>query len=268
MPWDVFCRVIDNFGDFGVCGRLCADLAERGHTVRLWVDDASALTWMVPASQRPPLVQVIRWEADVQEPGDVVIEAFGCNPPEAFVARMQRPAPPVWINLEYLSAEDWVERCHGLRSPVMSGPGAGLSKWFYYPGFTRATGGLLREPAQDNARASWQADHQVHRDRWLTSQGIRPPAPGEHLLSLFCYEAAPVHALLDTLALDDQQPTLVLATPGFATGLMRSWQATRPTPGHLTLHDIPHLGQHDFDRLLWSCDLNFVRGEDSAVRAL
>ena len=28
------------------------------------------------------------------------------------------------------------------------------------------------------------------------------------------------------------------------------------------------LTQHDFDHLLWACDLNFVRGEDSLVRAL
>jgi uncharacterized repeat protein (TIGR03837 family) len=267
MLWDVFCRVIDNFGDIGVCWRLCADLADRGHMVRLWVDDASALSWMAPESERSPRIQVLHWNDGVQEPGDVVVEAFGCNPPDVFVARMQRPAPPAWINLEYLSAEDWVERCHGLRSPVMSGPGAGLNKWFYYPGFTRATGGLLREPGQDITRDSRQSAPPAQRDRWLTSQGIQAPAPGEHLLSLFCYEHAPVHALLDALALNGQ-PTRVLLTPGFATHLARAWQATRATPGHLALHELPPLSQRDFDRLLWACDLNFVRGEDSAVRAL
>ena len=46
--WDIFCQVIDNFGDIGVCWRLAADLAARGHQVRLWVDDASALHWMAP----------------------------------------------------------------------------------------------------------------------------------------------------------------------------------------------------------------------------
>ncbi|MGH6648675.1 elongation factor P maturation arginine rhamnosyltransferase EarP [Aquabacterium sp.] len=267
MLWDVFCRVIDNFGDIGVCWRLCADLAERGHAVRLWVDDASALGWMAPELDRSSLIQVLHWDAPPQEPGDIVIEAFGCNPPEAFVARMQRPIPPVWINLEYLTAEDWVERCHGLRSPVMSGPGAGLSKWFYYPGFTRATGGLLRESGMDAARQAWRADHPRPRDRWLAAHGLRPPAPGEQLLSLFCYEPAPVAALLDSLA-EGGRPTQVLVTPGFAMQLVRAWQSTRPVPEHLTLHELPHLSQREFDHLLWACDLNFVRGEDSAVRAL
>lgn len=267
MLWDVFCRVIDNFGDIGVCWRLAADLAERGHAVRLWVDDASALAWMAPEAERSPLVQLLHWDAATQEPGDVVIEAFGCNPPDAFVARMQRPAPPVWINLEYLSAEDWVERCHGLRSPVMSGPGAGLSKWFYYPGFTRATGGLMREPTVDTTRESWQSDHPAQRDQWLSAHGIRPPAHGEHLLSLFCYEPAPVASLLDALV-QAGQPTQVLLTPGYATQLARSWQAARSEQHTLRLHELPHLTQRGFDPLLWACDLNFVRGEDSAVRAL
>jgi uncharacterized repeat protein (TIGR03837 family) len=261
MQWDVFCRVIDNFGDIGVCWRLCADLAERGHAVRMWVDDASALGWMAPEQDRSPLVQVLPWDAPPLEAGDVVVEAFGCNPPDAFVARMQRPAPPVWINLEYLSAEAWVERCHGLRSPVMSGPGAGLSKWFFYPGFTPATGGLLREPGLVAARETWQ------RDAWLTAHGVPMPLAGEHLLSLFCYAPAPVDALLDALS-QDGQPVQLLVTPGYATQLTRSWQARHATPAHLRFHELPHLSQRAFDGLLWACDLNLVRGEDSAVRAL
>jgi uncharacterized repeat protein (TIGR03837 family) len=33
------------------------------------------------------------------------------------------------------------------------------------------------------------------------------------------------------------------------------------------LHVIPFIAQDDHDKLLWSCDINFVRGEDSSVRA-
>ena len=154
MLWDIFCRVIDNHGDIGVCWRLSRDLVKRGHQVRLWVDDASALTWMAPEGLSAwPAVTLRAWQeaedaARIQDlaAGDIVIEAFGCELPAPFVARMVRPSPPVWINLEYLSAEAYVERCHGLRSPVCSGPGAGLNKWFFYPGFTEATGGLMREP--------------------------------------------------------------------------------------------------------------------------
>jgi len=141
MQWDVFCRVVDNHGDLGVCWRLAADLGARGEQVRLWVDDPRALAWMAPAGA--PGVAVVPWQAPLPDvtPGDVVVEAFGCNPPDAFVKRMAQRRP-VWINLEYLSAEPYVERSHGLPSPRPEG-----MKWFFYPGFTPATGGLLREPA-------------------------------------------------------------------------------------------------------------------------
>lgn len=269
MLWDVFCRVVDNFGDIGVCWRLCADLAERGHDVRLWVDDASALSWMAPVAKRPPGLQLRPWDSPPEEPGDVVIEAFGCNPPDAFVNLMQRPAPPVWINLEYLSAEAWVERCHGLRSPVMSGPGNGLTKWFFYPGFTPRTGGLLREANAMARRTQWQQDQAACRHDWLNRHGVAPLAADERLVSLFCYQLAPVGALLDSLMAGDR-PVRVLVMPGFAGLLTRAWQLQNSAaPRHVTLHEMPaFLSQVDFDQLLWCCDLNFVRGEDSAVRAL
>lgn len=275
MLWDVFCRVIDNFGDLGVCWRLSADLAARGHGVRLWVDDASPLAWMAP--QGHPGVEVRPWSdaerADLgTRPGDVVIEAFGCDPPDAFLAAMQRPQPPTWVNLEYLSAESYVERSHGLRSPVFSGPATGLNKRFFYPGFTPATGGLLREP---DLLARQQRFHAMQRLAWLHGVGV-PAQPDDALVSVFCYAGAPLAAWLDALADEalaggpHHPVTRILLTPGHATRLARDWaqQASSARVQALQLHTLPSLSQFDFDHLLWSCDLNIVRGEDSAVRAL
>lgn len=272
MLWDVFCQVIDNFGDIGVCWRLACDLGSRGHHVRLWVDDASALAWMAPQSASQPGVSVHDWAQATQpemvpEPGAVVIEAFGCNPPEAFVARMQRPAPPRWVNLEYLSAEAYVERSHGLASPVWSGPGQGLVKRFFYPGFTPRTGGLLREPGLLERQAAFAA-HPEARHGWLASQGITL-RENEGLINLFCYGSAPVANLLDQLA-GQPDPVRVLLTPGHATRLARAWRRDRHGAhlGGLALSELPALPQSEFDTLLWCGDLNLVRGEDSAVRAL
>jgi uncharacterized repeat protein (TIGR03837 family) len=36
----------------------------------------------------------------------------------------------------------------------------------------------------------------------------------------------------------------------------------------LSIVYLPQLTQTNYDHLLWSCDLNFVRGEDSLVRAI
>lgn len=254
MQWDVFCRVIDNFGDIGVCWRLCADLAARGETVRLWADDASACAWMAPAGA--PGVTVHPWpEGPVDAvPGDVVIEAFGCELPADFVERMTRCAPPpVWLNLEYLSAEGYVARSHGLASPQRNG----LTKWFFYPGFTPDTGGLLRE-ADALARMSLNDDTDG-----LRTLGIEPE-PGERLVSLFCYENASLPMFVQALS---RQPTLLLLS-----GTQSQWQVARLLGGErhfgrLRVQALPLLPQHAYDDLLRRCDLNFVRGEDSFVRA-
>jgi uncharacterized repeat protein (TIGR03837 family) len=246
LLWDVYCRVIDNLGDGGVCWRLAADLAGRGQRVRLVIDDATSLAFMAPGGAAG--VEVLAWPGP-DAAGDVVIEAFGCDPPEAMVAAMaQQAPPPVWINLEYLSAEPYVERSHGLPSPQRNG----LTKWFFYPGFTARTGGLLREPRLADERAGFD------RDAWLQARHIAPRA-GERTVTLFCYDNPALPALLDELS---RAPTLLLLTPGPAQA-----QVTSAPPG-IRLQRLPWLSQHDFDRLLWSSDLNFVRGEDSLVRAL
>ncbi|MES2415162.1 MAG: elongation factor P maturation arginine rhamnosyltransferase EarP [Pseudomonadota bacterium] len=279
LQWDIFCKVIDNFGDIGVCWRLSADLASRGHRVRLWVDDASALVWMAPEGCAG--VAVLTWQSPLAQPHlqlldtsrtDVLVEAFGCEIPGEFLAacvQRTRPSahPPVWINLEYLTAEPYAERSHGLPSPVNSGPAAGWTKWFFYPGFTSRTGGLLREPGltlrqQQFDRSAWLADHGID---WQ----------GKALISLFCYEPPALAVLLqelDSRGLNGR-PVRLLVAAGRAQEAVRAAQASGALlPGNvnprLEITFLPLMSQSDFDHLLWACDLNFVRGEDSIIRAI
>ncbi|MFC5522448.1 elongation factor P maturation arginine rhamnosyltransferase EarP [Polaromonas jejuensis] len=278
--WDIFCKVIDNFGDIGVCWRLAADLAGRGQQVRLWVDDASALGWMAPAGCEG--VRVLPWTGPLdlvaagleQQAPDVMVEAFGCEiAPEfiAFCARKEWAAgiKPVWINLEYLSAEPYVERCHAMPSPVMSGPAAGWTKWFFYPGFTAATGGLLREPGLAGRQARFD------RAGWLAAQHI--PWNGEKLVSLFCYEPAALSELLAQWAAHglDGEPVRLLVAAGRAEkavkAVLNNEKGLQPLLDgrkQLSISYLNLLTQQEFDHLLWACDLNFVRGEDSVLRAL
>ena len=280
LQWDIFCKVIDNFGDIGVAWRLAADLAGRGHRVRLWVDDAAALAWMAPAGLKN--VQVLPWAACIDlmpanlesNPTDVLIESFGCDVAPEFIAACVGAASansqkPLWINLEYLSAERYVERCHGLPSPVASGPAAGWTKWFFYPGFTGATGGLLVEPGLAARQAGFD------RTAWLATHGI--DTAREKLVSLFCYEPDALADLLAQLArqgLDGQPVRLLVAAgrPASAVKAAFNEEISRlcNASGHnlLSISYLPLLSQMQFDHLLWACDLNFVRGEDSLVRAL
>jgi uncharacterized repeat protein (TIGR03837 family) len=272
MLWDIFCKVIDNHGDIGVCWRLSTQLAARGERVRLWVDDGSALGWMAPGGCAG--VQVMPWDAQLQpqEPGAVVIEAFGCELAPAFQraianAATRRGGQPAWINLEYLTAQAFAERNHGLPSPVLTGPAAGLTKHFFYPGFTRQTGGLLRELDLMQRQARFDADG------WLKRQGI-PAGEETRRVSLFCYEPSLLDQLLTHWGRGPDR-TSVLVTAGRAAAAVRAALARKAElhpqwnrTAALSVSWLPLLTQVEFDHLLWACDLNFVRGEDSLVRAL
>jgi uncharacterized repeat protein (TIGR03837 family) len=267
LLWDIFCTVIDNHGDLGVCWRLSRQLRDAGHRVRLWVDDASALAWMAPtASQgKEPGIELHPWQHATQmvmlsslPPADVWIEAFACEIPETFVAHgvASRQQQPAWINLEYLSAEDWVPRMHGLPSPIMSGPAKGWTKRFFYPGFTSDTGGLLRE------NTLLQRQNEFDRTVWRDAHASHL-APGGRLISLFCYEPTHLPQLLAQLAGTSDH---LLVTPGRPLAAVQQAVASMAQPPRWS--DLPYTDQDGFDEMLWACDLNFVRGEDSLVRAL
>lgn len=261
--WDIFCQVIDNFGDIGVCWRLAAELGARGAQVHLHIDDASALAWMAP--QGAANVHVLPYDATYSTHPDVVIEAFGCEAPAPYLhalaqhhARRQATQQrlPVLVNLEYLSAEAYVARCHRLPSLIMSGPATGMTRWFFYPGFTPQTGGLIQE-ANHAAR---HADFDRHA--WRAAHGL---TENDCAISLFCYEPAALPQLLEQLytPASGLQPRL-LVTPGRATAAVQSHAAAAT----LTPIYLPARPQAQFDEMLWGCDLNLVRGEDSLVRAL
>jgi uncharacterized repeat protein (TIGR03837 family) len=275
--WDIFCRVIDNYGDIGVCWRLARQLAnEYPAQVRLWVDELDALIKIWPSAisadqQLLEKVEVRVWREAFDaaiEPADAAVEAFACNLPDSYLAAMKRKiTPPHWFNLEYLSAEDWVEGCHGLLSihPLL-----GLKKMFFFPGFTPKTGGLLKEASLLDERDQFLGSPSNRID-FLKGLDVTP-AENELIVSLFGYENTAIASLLDTW-IQSPTPVLCLVPPSKALPSINNHlgQALNLgdefVQGGLRLQVIPFLTQTDYDRLLWACDINFVRGEDSFVRA-
>jgi uncharacterized repeat protein (TIGR03837 family) len=270
---DIFCAVIDNFGDVGVCWRLARQLAnEHGCAVRLWLDRPEVLALLLPAMRQGRQIEGVwidDWQqAELAEPVDVVIEAFACNPPSAYILRMARQPLPAWINLEYLSAEEWIEDSHLMPSKH---PELGINKYFYFPGFTSKTGGLLKEGGLDTARGQFQADVEAQRQFWRAC-GMAMPQQGALSVSLFAYENAALPALLDAWAAGEHAihcaVPLGRPLPAIAAWWGEDLRAGEVVErGNLCIAAVPFLSQSDYDRLLWACDLNFVRGEDSFVRA-
>lgn len=274
--WSIFCRVVDNYGDIGVCWRLARMLVRhhRKH-VRIWLDAPQALTKILGREESEvghrtiEGVEVLPWLppfGSVSE-DDVVIEAFSCDlPDDALSVMAARTPPPRWINLEYLSAEDWIEECHGLPSPH---PRLPLVRQFFFPGFTPATGGVLREPDllerrnrfRDSARA-WLNRHtgcDISTDAWV--------------ISLFAYAQPDLTQLMRVWAASSRPVWLVVPAGRVVPDVARHFGLDTLTVGEHRSSDalnvliLPFTDQDTYDRLLWACDLNFVRGEDSFMRA-
>ncbi|MGY2289608.1 elongation factor P maturation arginine rhamnosyltransferase EarP [Pseudomonas sp. SDO528_S397] len=275
--WDIFCSVVDNYGDIGVTWRLARQLvAEHGCAVRLWVDDLRAFERLCPQVDTEAQQQ---WQEGVDvrhwphtgcpgEAADVIIAAFACQlPPDYMEAMAARERLPLWMNLDYLSAEEWVVGCHGLPSVKFKG----VQKYFFFPGFRPHTGGLLREAGLLEQRQAFQQDAQAQQ-HFLQNLGIFPAA-GARLMSLFAYENAGLASWFDALA-QDGQATHLLVPEGRILGDVQRWLGGDSLAagavhqrGALTVQVIAFVRQEHYDRLLWCCDFNAVRGEDSFVRA-
>ncbi|ADJ64550.1 elongation factor P maturation arginine rhamnosyltransferase EarP [Herbaspirillum seropedicae] len=277
---DLFCKVVDNYGDIGICWRLARQLArEHGIAVRLWVDDLVSFARIWPSVDTQALTQqregvtVQHWRGqddhyEASDIPDVVIEFFGCELPPAYVEAMaQRPLKPLWFNLEGLSAEPWVEGCHTLPSPHRS---LKLTKYFFFPGFNERTGGLSFEADLEAQRQAFLASGQGAA--FLAGLGVTAQEAQGCKVSLFCYDYAPIAELFASWQAAPA-PVTCLVPEGVGRAAVEAFlgapmmAGTAATRGQLSVRVLPFVPQTDYDRLLWSCDLNFVRGEDSFVRA-
>ena len=272
---DVFCRVVDNYGDAAVCWRLARSLAsEQGFRVRLWIDRPEVLAALRPALdpgldvQRLDAVEVRRSPppADEVDLPDIAIDAFGGGLPDGYASALAARRPrALWIVLEYLTAERWAADVHRLASPH---PVLDIRRRFFCPGFDPDTGGLLRERGLQEARAAFEADTR-EQARFRQRLGLPRPDGQAALVSLFGYANPGLHDLLPAMAAGPR-PVVLAVAPGPLADGVADWfsSAGAASAGVLQVHTLPFLSQPDYDRLLWSSDLNFVRGEDSLVRGL
>lgn len=273
--YDIFCTVIDNYGDIATCWRLACQLQQRhGINVKLWVDELAALKSLVPqaqlncSNQYLNYIQVCHWTDTFQfdKAADVVIESFGCELPSVYRQAMLNQHS-LCINLEYFSCEEWVLGCHGLRSFQADG----LHKYFFFPGLTSGTGGVLYESDYDVQRLNFTQDAQ---DNWFEQWQLPRPNANSLRISLFGYENKAIINLLEQASKLDHAVELYCPISKLChhvtdyLGDFAIQAGKTHTLGKMRLHFIPFLPQTEYDRLLWCCDLNFVRGEESLIRGL
>lgn len=263
--WDIFCKIVDNYGDMGICWRLSQQLVkEHQLQVRLFIDNfttAKKIIASLDSSLQQQFIQGVEicpWPALEITPADVVIETFSCGLPDAYLQQMVA-TQSIWINLEYLSAEAWVSDFHARPSPH---PTLKIIKHFYFPGFKNDTGGLIREKNITKKLDSYPCENQNDSHE----QSLK--------ISLFCYPNAPIHELLTCLQSNKRKVIVYVPANGILPKIASYFGkkslsiAETLTCGNLTCQVLPFLTQENYDQLLRTCDLNFVRGEDSWIRAI
>ncbi len=265
MRWDIFCQIVDNYGDAGICWRLARSLSSlHGQEVRIFCDDLPTLN-LLASGVDPEIkakIALLPWEASFQnarhlpQAPDVVIEAFGCELPERYLAGLlMAPKKPIMINLEYLSAEPWIIEFHGKASPQSHG----IPKYFFFPGFQDEVGGLLLDPIPSLGNVSAKNIPSILQEAWSS---LRPSAKR---ISIFCYPGAPLQKWLEDLGKLNQKFDIVL-THGIAELLNLTTGKPISLPSNIQLISIPFVSQDDYDWVLSQCDFNIVRGEDSFIR--
>ena len=265
----IFCRVIDNFGDAGVTWRLAKRLRDLAFPVTLVIDDFKTLGALVHDLDTTKTcadvrgIRIVNWdtfESEVNQGNletiggtwpNLVLETFGCRLPDAVEKGLCDGLERLYMNLDYLSAEEWVEGSHKIWGLHPSLP---IKKLWYFPGFTDKTGGVLIEDGLDEAR------QQFDRTTWLTQYGAKLD---RKTLFFFAYPVNAIDQLAAGLRRLDEPINLLLA-PGAASDLLA--QALEGAQ-HIHLVRLPFVPQESFDDILRASDAVIIRGEDSFVRA-
>lgn len=256
MLISIFCEVIDNFGDIGVCYRLAKNLIKNNIQVNLYINDLHCLAKIIPLNiiefdvnlkcQKLDNIQIIHWQNDVNDTieydnADKIINAFACKLPSIYQQTM--PKNIVWIQLDYLALGKWAKEYHGLYAYIHQ-----HKRYFFTPSFYPNTGGLLTNDfhlIQDNDKQSLMHKYNIQK----INTNIH--------IFIFAYIN---QNLLDSLVILQQFSHVKIFMP-------ISVYVNLPKPVQINITPLDFCSQNDFDNLLQVFDILWVRGEDSFIRA-
>ncbi|WP_241761725.1 elongation factor P maturation arginine rhamnosyltransferase EarP, partial [Fusobacterium nucleatum] len=135
---DIFCEVIDNYGDVGVAYRLAREFKRvyPNRKLRFIINQTHEINLIKKSED----VEILTYKDifKIENPADLIIETFACNIPDEYMDKALKNSKFI-INLEYFSAEDWVDDFH-LQESLLGG---NLKKYFFIPGLSKKSGGIL-----------------------------------------------------------------------------------------------------------------------------
>ena len=125
---EIFCEIIDNFGDIGVVYRISKELKNLYQNARIRIvlnrlEEFRAINKKVRDTEYQEIdglicttFDYVKKNAESFDTADLFIEAFGCDVLEEYIFAIAKEKSKLWINLEYLSGEKWIEDFQVCRS--------------------------------------------------------------------------------------------------------------------------------------------------------
>ena len=275
---DIFCEIIDNFGDIGVVYRISKELKKIFQNVRIRMvlnrlEEFKAINKKVKDidfQEIDGLICVtekyVKENAETFGTADVFIEAFGCNVPEEYIKRAKENSK-LWINLEYLSGEKWVEDFHLCESLIDSKT---LKKIFFMPGFSEKSGGVII----DSGFLERMKFGKENRDEVFKKYFKDFDLKDKFIGTVFSYEKN-FENLLETLKNYEKETVLLLmgekTQKSFSEILKKNLTEDYGNIvkyGKITMIYSDFFSQEEYEEIISASDFNFTRGEDSFVRGI
>lgn len=275
---DIFCEIIDNFGDIGVVYRISKELKKIFQNVRIRIvlnrlEEFKAINKKVKDTDYQEIDGLIcvteKYVKENMESfgvSDVFIEAFGCNVPEEYV-KAAKENSKLWINLEYLSGEKWIEDFHLCESLIDSKT---LKKIFFMPGFSEKSGGVII----DSGFLERMKFGKENRDEVFKKYFKDFDLKDKFIGTIFSYEKN-FENLLETLKNYEKETILLLmgekTQKSFSEILKKNLTEDYGNIvkyGKITMIYSDFFSQEEYEEIISASDFNFTRGEDSFVRGI
>lgn len=276
---DIFCEIIDNYGDIGVVYRTAKELQKifPESKIRVFLnrlDEFKKINSQVLdlPSQNIDGIEYITFDylrdnANELLTAQVIIEAFGCQIPKEYV-EIAYDNSELLINLEYLSAEDWIEDFHLQSSPLGRGK---LKKVFFMPGFTEKSGGVIADSNYLERIQRVLENKEFYEKKYLSDIEDRE---NKIIGTLFSYEKNFTPLLEDLKKLDKDVVILAMGekTQDSLRKILKNFSIedfrNSLKYGKIEIRFLNFLNQEEYEELINIVDFNFVRGEDSFIRAV
>lgn len=252
---DIFCEVIDNYGDVGVAYRLARELKRiyPNKKLRFIINQTEELSLI----KKKDNITVLTYKDinKIENSADLVIETFACNIPETYMKKALKTSK-LMINLEYFSSEDWVDDFHLQESFL----GGNLKKYFFIPGLSEKSGGIILDKEFLDRKNKVQENREYYLKQFNINENY------DLIISVFSYEKN-FDNFLKTLQKLDKKVLLLLLSEKTQKNFIKYFD-NNDYYDKIKIVKLPFFTYDKYEELLALCDINLVRGEDSFVRAL